>query len=278
MTDSTDPASYLRSQIPDYSAAKFGRLPRRFNPLVPKMAAAQGLLAPAPPPPACDYTVGMPLNLEMLQNDVLSDCTAAAVLHAQQVWSFNSNPPMVSVTDAEAIELYSASSGYVPGNPATDQGGDEQTVLTYWLNNSVAGNKLAAFVEVDVKDTDAVKSAIFGSGCVYVGFDVPAWLDSPQAKAPGATWALQPAANNSIIGGHAVVLAGYDDMRVIVISWGAKYFMTWGFFGQFMDEVYALADTEWVKQTGQTPGGVPLDVLEQQMQALKPKKPWWKLL
>ena len=71
-----------------------------------------------------------------------------------------------------------------------------------------------------------------------------------------------------IIGGHAVILAGYDDQGARVISWGQYYTMTWEFFGKFVDEVYAIADSEWIESTGQTPGGLTLDQLEAQMQAL----------
>ena len=265
MTDFFDPATFLRSQT---SVPKFGRLPRLFNPLVPKMVDANAVLAPPSPPPYIDYTVGMPADLGMLMNATVSDCTAAAVLHAQQVWSFNANPPMTNMTDTEAVALYSASCGYKPGDLSTDTGGDEQTVLTYWLKNQVAGNQLAAFIEIDVKDTDAVKRAIYESGVVYIGFDVPAWLQGA-AQHPASTWDVQPHADNTIIGGHAVVLAGYDAVSVRVISWGSYYTMTWAFFGQFIDECYQLADAAWIKQTGQSPGGLSLAALEAIMKPLR---------
>lgn len=37
-----------------------------------------------------------------------------------------------------------------------------------------------------------------------------------------------------------------------------------------MDEVYAIADSEWFESTGKTPGGLTLEELEIQMKALKP--------
>jgi hypothetical protein len=36
-----------------------------------------------------------------------------------------------------------------------------------------------------------------------------------------------------------------------------------------VDEIYVIADSEWVEKTGKTPGGLTLDQLETQMQALK---------
>jgi hypothetical protein len=75
--------------------------------------------------------------------------------------------------------------------------------------------------------------------------------------------------NSKIIGGHAVVLAGYDAKGARVISWGQYYTMTWDFFAKFVDEVYAIADQDWVEATGKTPGGLSLADLEKQMQALE---------
>ena len=45
--------------------------------------------------------------------------------------------------------------------------------------------------------------------------------------------------------------------------------MTWAFFAKYVDETYAIADNSWVNSGGQTPGGLSLAALEQQMQALK---------
>jgi hypothetical protein len=66
-----------------------------------------------------------------------------------------------------------------------------------------------------------------------------------------------------------VILAGYDAKGARVISWGQYYTMTWAFFGQFVDEVYAIADVSWIEAKGMSPGGLTLAQLETQMKALK---------
>ncbi len=45
--------------------------------------------------------------------------------------------------------------------------------------------------------------------------------------------------------------------------------MTWSFFAKYVDEVYAIADPDWVAKKGTTPGGLSLINLEAQMKALK---------
>jgi len=251
---------------------KLGRLPRRHDPRVPHMRALLGGTPLPAPPSSIDWTIGMPASLGVYANDSLGDCTCAAVYHAIQVWTFNAAGTMDSEPDSEAIALYSDACGYVAGQPNTDQGGDEQSVLTYLLNSGapVTGGvqKIAAFVEVDVKDIENIKSTIADFALAYIGFDVPNFLMN-NLTAPNSVWDVDQSADNGIAGGHAVIVAGYDEIGLRVISWGNHYTMTWAFWNQFVDEAYAIADVEWIKATGNAPCGLSLAVLEAQMQELK---------
>lgn len=235
------------------------------------MLAGQTL---APPPASVDYTKGMPANLGMMKNDSLGDCTCAAVYHAIQVWSFNAAGAMVTAPDSDVVQLYVQACGYNPRVPGEGPGGNEQNVLTYLLRTGAptgptgaTRDKIAAFVEVDVRNTDDVKRTINDCALAYIGFNVPASMD-PSVMEPPAVWDYDPS-NATIVGGHAVVLAGYDANGARVISWGEYFTMTWSFFAQFVDEVYAIADSDWISSKGTTPGGFTLDQLEAQMQALK---------
>jgi len=256
-------------------AFKLGRTPRTFDPRVPHMSAILAGQTLPPPPASVDYTSGMPANLGMMLNDTLGDCTCAAFYHALQVWSFSANPPMVTQPDHDVEELYIKACGYKPSQGGEGPGGNEQRVLTYLLKSGApagpAGKehvKITAFVEVDPRNTDDVKRAISDCGLVYIGFQVPAFLMPPNAPPP-AVWDAKPGADDSNVGGHAVVLAGYDAAGARVISWGQYYTMTWAFFAQFVDEVYAIADSVWINAKGTTPGGLSLSQLEAQMSALK---------
>ena len=253
---------------------KLGRLQRSYNPRVPHMSALTAGQPLSPPPPSVDYTQGMPANLGMMLNDKLGDCTCAAVYHALQVWSFNAGGPMDTEPDPDVEKLYIQACGYNPRIPGEGPGGNEQHVLTYLLNTGAptgpkgaSRHKIAAFVEVDPRNTDDVKRTINECGLAYIGFNVPQSL-MPPGQPPPQVWNYDPNQANSI-GGHAVVLAGYDANGARVISWGQYYTMTWEFFAHFVDEVYAIADNDWIEAKGTTPGGLTLDELETQMQALK---------
>lgn len=254
---------------------KLGRTPRSFDPRVPHMSALLAGRTPPPPPAAVNWTTKMPDNLGMMLNDTLGDCTCAAFYHAVQVWSFNANPPMLTEPDGDVRKLYELACGYKPAQGGEGPGGNEQHVLTYLLKHGAPAGpggaqklKIAAFVEVDPRNTDDVKRAIANCGVTYIGFQVPAFL-MPPGQPPLSVWDVDPGGDNSITGGHAVVLAGYDAGGARVISWGGYYTMTWAFFAQFVDEVYAIADAAWISAKGTSPAGLSLAALEAQMQALK---------
>jgi hypothetical protein len=231
------------------------------------MAALRRLGSTPPLPEPVDYSKGMPSNLGFMLNDTLGDCTAAACGHAMQVWSFNAQPPMITPSDDEIEKLYEATGGYVPGNPNTDNGAVEQVVLQYWLNNPLDNNQLAAFVEVDVKDRSEIKRAIWECGVVYIGFNVPAYLQT--LEAPGSNWATNANADNAIIGGHAVAVVGWDARdNFVLISWGAGYTMTPSFWYAFVDEAYALANPAWMEKTGRSPAGLSLERLKSFMSSM----------
>jgi hypothetical protein len=210
----------------------------------------------------------------MMLNDTLGDCTCAAVYHALQVWSFNADGKILTEPDSDVEKLYILACGYNPRAGGEGPGGNEQHVLTYLLRTGApfgpkgqTTHKIAAFVEVDPRNTDDVKRAIVNCGVAYIGFNVPQYIVPAPPATPPQVWDVQ-STNGAIVGGHAVVLAGYDGNGARVISWGQYYTMTWNFFAKYVDEVYAIADATWVGAKGTTPGGLTLADLELQMKAL----------
>jgi hypothetical protein len=251
-------------------ALKYGRKPRLYRPTIHYSALVAGTAQPSVPA-SVDYLSTMPDDLGMMGNAELGDCTCAAIAHARQVWSFNSGIGMRTTPDSDVISLYSTVSGYIPGNPSTDQGADEQTVLAYCKNIGApiapgAVNKLLGWVEVDVRNFSDIQASIYQGGLVYLGFNVPAYLES--LEAPGSIWDVNPSADNSIIGGHAVIAPAYTPTDFGVVSWGSKYRMSQAFFSKFVDECYLLVDAAWLMWSGKTPAGLSVAELESLMESL----------
>jgi len=244
-----------------------GRLPRAHNPHIPKL---HNLLAdPIPPlaPESIDYTIGLPADLGMMLNNTLNDCSCAAFYHARQVWTFNATGKLLQIPDTHVKLLYQQACGYDPTQPGPGPGGSCQLVLTHLLKhgappglNRNAHEKIAAFVEVNHCDIPTIKHIIADTGVCYVGLRVPQSLTPPGSPVP-AVWDYNPSVNNMIVGGHAVILAGYDDKTLRVISWGQLYTMTWNFFLAFADEAYAIVHRPWLDAKRNTPGRLPPEQL-----------------
>lgn len=245
---------------------KLGRQPRKFSPRVMHLSAIIRALDMPAPPATVDWTKGVQ-SWGMMLNDRLGDCTCAAVYHARQIWTGDTGVENTQ-PDSEVEALYEVACGYNPDDSSTDLGGNEQTVLTYLLNNGypvtseTPADKITAFFEVDIRNANDIKTVINECGLCYIGFNVPDNID----ETPGATWTLNKDA--SVEGGHAVILVGYDADKLTVISWGSIYYMTWEFFQFWADEAYAIIDPNWVKD-GKTPLGLTPEQLQTMMAALK---------
>ena len=135
------------------------------------------MIGAALPPPAvrADWAKGPALNkagLEnILGNDQLGDCVSAACGHLIDIWHEDAGTGS-TVTTAQTEAFYSATTGYVPGRPDTDQGSDPVAVLDYWTAHGFTPDAapIAGYVTVDPANVVAVKAtAISLFGGVLIG-------------------------------------------------------------------------------------------------------------
>lgn len=254
---------------------KLGRHARKFNPNVPHRDSltlrSTSLLEPAPVDK--NYLDILPDDLGMMGNDTMGLCTDAGYYHGKQVWTKNASGIMVTEPTSNVIQLYSETTGWKIADGGEGPGANEQDVLSYLIKTGApmgpAGqdrHKLTAFFEVDPAKQMDVQYEINACGVVYIGFNVPAFL---MAGPPPAFWDLQPGRNVAIIGGHCVILGGYDWQGVYLISWGKKYKMSWEFFAAYVDEVYPLVDEYFVTANGTTPGGLTIPEWKAEMELFK---------
>ncbi len=258
---------------------KFGRLPRRFDPRVPHWSALRLGAAPIALPPLVDWAGNLPADFGMMANDRLGDCTAAALYHARQVWTGNAEPPEKTEPDADVIRFYEESTGYDPKDPASDKGGVMQDVLAFAVKSGYpvgaggaaadgppARDRLLAFIEVDPLNSDDMKRVIYECGVANIGFNVPAYL---MANVVPDLWDIDPNGDQTVVGGHDVVLTGYDGEGWGLISWGRRYRMTAAFLAAWCEEAYAMVAADWLEKTGKTPLGMSAADLEAQMAAIR---------
>lgn len=142
---------------------------------------------PAPQPTANwdHYVSAWPMFL----NDQLGDCTCAEVAHQFELWCATSGAGF-SIGDADVEALYEAVGGYVPGDPATDQGCVIQQVLDYLQKTGMGPGgsyRIDAYTAVAPLNHTEVAQAIDLFGGVDIGLQLPT-----AAQSMGQHWTAPP--------------------------------------------------------------------------------------
>jgi hypothetical protein len=218
----------------------------------------------APPPPVLDRS-RVPFVPAMDDNNVLGDCTAVGVANAARGMAaldgFGINIP----TD-RVVALYSASTGYVPGDPATDQGGVELDVLGYQASHGFdTGDQaplVGAFATFDPRDRVTFANVMAKFGTAYLGvnlasadLDTSAVWDTatPGDQTPGS-W-----------GGHCLLAWDYtglgDTDTVRLATWGTLQPCTWRWLADRCEEAHVLIWRQLMKANALNFAGLDYDGL-----------------
>jgi hypothetical protein len=246
---------------------RHGRKPPHPESTHPRVKLAPALnKATLPAPPATVDWYSQITDWPMLANDRAGDCVEAEQGHHEQVFTTCGAGKPATFTDADAVAVYSAITGYDPADPSTDQGTVIQDAMSYWRKVGFAGRKIAAFAEVNVKDEVELKTALALFGPLSGGMTFPAVAMDQFNE--GKSWdVVRNDGGND--GGHCVCIVGYDATYVYCITWGAVQKMTWAFFREYFEELWAPLSSEWVNaQTGLDPEGVDLSVVGEQFSRL----------
>jgi hypothetical protein len=238
---------------------KFGR--RRPIARGPRLSLCNYLTKELPTPPAnADYTAKALSALRNIYlNDNLGDCVIAGGYHVTATETGNAGN-LFTATDAQITADYSAIGGYVPGDPNTDQGCDEQTALNYWTQHGFAdGTKLVGYIAVDAANATELKQAIYLFENLFFGIELPDTWINPFPSSDNFVWDVgTPDPQN----GHAVVGVGYTPLGIIIDTWGLFGTLTYKAIAALCNqnaggEVYVLLSPDQLTK-GQTkaPNGV----------------------
>ena len=233
----------------------YGCLPKKSHdgPLLSKylLASAAALAIPA----AISWYQNLSADsLQMYGNDRAGCCTFAAVGNQIICWSINAGHAMTP-NPALIMQGYEQATGYDPQTGANDTGCAETDVLSIWQTNGIAGNKAAAWTEVDAQNPDHLKLGCWYFGGVYLGLTVTA--EAEQQTDAGQPWQL--GWFNSRVGRHAVPMLGYDANYLYVGTWGKVQPIAWNYWQRFGDEAYVVVDSVFLAGTGVSPVGLNLD-------------------
>lgn len=241
---------------------KLGRAPARHDKRT--LHLANYLTALPAFPDHLDAPAG--LTLGVMKNDELGDCTAAAKGHLVQVWTARNGSEQI-ISDDDVVAFYSASTGYDPADPSTDQGGNMVEVCNAFRSIGIGGHKAAAFVALEPKNRDHIKASCFLFGGVDLGVSLPISAQS-QAVWSMAISGQQGDASPGSWGGHDVPIVAYNAIGPVCITWGGYKQMTWAWFDGYTDESYAILSADWAQSGKVAPSGFALDALLADLQAV----------
>lgn len=189
----------------------------------------------------------------------VGNCYECYVLHQIKAWGAVAHAgDNISFTTEQAVDLYSAITGYQFGNDATDQGTDPDTLFNYWQTTGIFDHKIAGRVAVDLSNPDLLKWAIFTFGGLNFNFNVPNYVMQVQ---PGGSLSLTSGADTTTEGGHATGFVGYGRQGFRLNMWGSTYTLNPDFIAQFGTLAMAAVSQDWVKQSGKAPSGLDLEGL-----------------
>ena len=254
----------------DLSLMQLGKKPFIHRPGTPMFKTFRSA-ALAAPPAECDYTKGV-TDFGVFLNgpnsfghgvpaEGLGNCTICGPIHGEQIWSLNSRAAgMIKLSEADALDKYTAWDGYSVGNADTDQGGELQSVMTQWQDESFPGcfnlDTFASIHEIQsngvmVIDPVEFKTAVWLLGGANVGVQLPvAWQGA-------TTWDVGtgPDYQPNSWGPHCIWCVGYNSIGPLFISWGAIYQMTWAATAVYLDEAWGPVSRDFLQTTWTTPSG-----------------------
>jgi hypothetical protein len=184
---------------------------------------------------------------QMLGNDSCGNCVFAGAAHetklilgeaGQHVWFSTKN----------VLKDYSAVTGYIPGNDATDTGTDMQTAAKYRQDTGIHDghgkpHKIIAYAEIEPRNMEDHLIALWVLGLVGVGVEVPDYMGDqfdenvPFDVVPG---------RHKTVGGHYMNLVARRT-GLVHVTWGRLHPMTEAFLDTFNDESVAYVTEEGVK-------------------------------
>ena len=199
-------------------------------------------------------------SLGMMGNDALGDCTFASKGHSYETWTAWGGKPW-RPTDKQIEDAYFATGDH------QDTGRDMLEVLNYLRKTGLGGNKIYAFVAIDPKDHDMVRTAHFLFGGLDVGLSLPVTAQAQENK----LWDYVPNTNGNepgSWGGHDVNLEDTGARELTIVTWGHLQRMTWAFWDAYVDECYAILEEDYLGADKKSPQGFSLRKLSDDLKGL----------
>lgn len=199
-------------------------------------------------------------------------CTCAAAAHMIMTWTSNTGRlkrPLLS----QVKEAYCAVTNYNPETDENDEGVEPLKVLKYWRKTGIANYKILSFALLKNKQIDQLIKTIYLFGGCYVGLQLP--KSAARQFKTTRKWTIEGGgtlrhAERNVWINHVVLVTGYKNEELRVITWGKEITMTFDFWKAYGVMSYAIFSEAFIKDD-KTPTGVDVEVLLNDLAKLKKK-------
>ena len=199
-------------------------------------------------------------------NRVLNDCTAAAMGNAAlALGALDGFVPLVTMPAVEAF--YSATAGYIPGQPATDRGAVLTDVLTYQARsgfNSGSDLLTGPWATVDPYDRNLLALSMEVCGVLDLGVA----LSLADMNRVGQVWDVGVMSTGGdttpgSAGLHCLLGWSYDGLAdgslVQLATWGGLQACSWRWLERAIREAHVLVWRPLLKTAGVNWAGIDYD-------------------
>lgn len=223
-----------------------------------------------------EYNWGIKIKADKwgdMGNLKINNCTCATAGHLIMVWTSNTGK-LHKPKDKDILNAYIDITGY---NPKTDGEGESVEAikaLKYWRKNGIDGFKIIGFAKLEENNHKQLKQTIYLYGGCYVGLNLPKTAEKQYSQSK--KWAVPRGGAKGdgepgSLFGHAVLITGYKNNQLRVVTWGKEMIMTMGFWETYGEEAYAVFSEEFIKNE-KTPTGIDVDVLRNDLETLQKQK------
>lgn len=245
-----------------------GRVPSRRDARALRFAKYVDPAAIDKAPPASDWTHAV-RSWGMYRNDVVGDCTCAAMAHMFTAQAANADRPAPEIPDVEVVTLYQCASGYDPDRPGSDRGAQMVDVLRLMQRRGLAGIKIGAYAALTPQSRAEIEMAVNLTGCAYVGVDLPLAAQDQTVWDVASPGKYDDRYRPGSWGGHAMALLGYDRSHVTFVSWGQVRIATVEWLMTYASEAWAIVDDLWLREDGLTPSGFDAERLRADLASIQ---------
>lgn len=213
------------------------------------------------PKPPASVAVPAVADWGMLGNDQYGDCGVAGLEHGF----------MAAASDVKKAEPFPSAQDAISYYLDYDNGQDEGVVLSQYLayvkQNGYYGEKVSAYAPVAVHKIPTLQFAIDAYDFAYIGITVTQGMMDAVQFSDTWTWDMTSLQGDTL-GGHCIVLVGYDSRWLYGITWGRVIRIAYPAYHQMTDEVWCVLTGE-IESAGTDGHGLSLKALQADLSRLR---------